>query len=129
MTDQPIQDRIQAHLRDMRQQEAAHKAIRKEFLQKLLDGKDQLAWQAPHQIQDFDELLCQHAAQLRNAVRYTMEYALSDDIEVEEHAKVVGALTRMIQTNIAIAKALVPERLGATLKTVHGGAPAQEPQD
>lgn len=127
MSDDTTQDRIQAHLRDLRQQEVAHKAIRQEFLEKLLGGKNQLAWQAPLPLEDFDDLLCQHAAQLSNAVRYTMEHVLSDDAEIPEQAQAVGALTRMIQTNIAIAKALSPLR--AKSKTVRGGSNGKGPQD
>ena|SRR5258707_6504673 len=104
------------------EREAQHEAWRKrrrEYREKLFGSTDPIAWQAPPADVDFDALLAQHAAQLRNAVSLTMEYALSDDVDLKDRPGVLGSLTRMIQTNVAIVRVL----RGGTekSKTVHGG--------
>ena len=104
-----------------------YRAERLSFKQRLLGSEDAYDWQVPSRIEDFDALLSQHAAQLSNAARVTMEHALSADIKVEAQAMAVGALTRLIQTNIAIAKVLGSGI--AKSKTVHGVATPKEPQD
>ena len=125
MAEESMEDRMDRVRRNESERQAGHKASRQEFLRRLLGGKDALAWQVPPQIEDFDALLLQHAAQLNNAVRYTMEFALCDGIGVSEHTMVIGSLTRMIQTNIAIAKAMTGEKS----KTVRGGPARKYPQD
>ncbi len=124
-----MNERIERELREERERHAAYKAKRKLFLESLLGGNDPLTWQMPAEIDDYDALLAQHAAQLRNAVRYMMGEALDDDGSPESRVKAAGTLTRMIQANIAIAKTALSQKSRGTSKTVHGGAPAAEAQD
>ncbi len=110
---------------------AARREIRRKereaFRQKLFDTPDELAWQAPPPLEDFNALLAEHAAQLRNAVRQTMGFALADDNDCKANASAASALTRLIQTNIAIAKVLgVGDE---TSKTVRGGPEPKDAQD
>ena len=101
----------------------AYYAEREAYRQKLFDAPDALTWQVPPPVENFDALLAEHAAQLRNAVRHAMGFALADNRDCEANALAASALTRMIQTNIAIAKVI------GTSKTVRGGVGAEEPQD
>jgi len=67
-----IEDQVDREMAAEREAHAAWKARRKLFLDQLLGGADPLTWQMPTEIDDFDALLAQHAAQLRNVVRYMM---------------------------------------------------------
>jgi len=127
MPEESIAERMNREMREEREKIARAEAERERFLESLL-GADRLAWQAPPEIQDFDSLLCQHAAQLNNAIRYAMGDALRDRASIESRSLAMGAITRMIQTNIAIAKVLDPEP-PAKSKTVHGGEGVRRPQD
>src|ERR1700685_1384083 len=95
------EDRRQAELEARRQEYLKKRA---ELRDRLFESADEFDRQAPAPIADFDALLAEHAAQLRNAVRYTMEFALWDDARVKDNVQSASALTRLIQTNIAIAK-------------------------
>ncbi|MEI9991803.1 MAG: hypothetical protein WDM86_17405 [Rhizomicrobium sp.] len=105
---------------------AAYRKRREEFQEKLFGSPEPYDWRAPAPVENFDALLAEHAAQLRNAVRQAMGFVLADNIGAKENALAASALTRLIQANIAIAKVLGSR---ATAKTVHGGAEAKEPQD
>ncbi|HEY4940518.1 MAG TPA: hypothetical protein VII56_03760 [Rhizomicrobium sp.] len=120
---------VDREIAEERRLRAEWRAERLRFKQKLFGADDALDWQAPPEIEDFDALLCQHAAQLSNAVRMTMSRVLSDDIEAEAQNKAANALTRLIQTNIAIAKTVAPVAPIRKSKTVHGVPKAKEPQD
>lgn len=124
-----MDERNAREIREHREAQAAYRAQRKLFLEKLLGGSDPLTWQMPTEIDDFDALLAQHAAQLRNAVRYMMGEALSDDASAEQRIGAAGALTRMIQTNIAIARKLLPKDAREMSKTGHGGEQPRGTQD
>jgi len=114
--------------REEQEAEARREAFRlkrEAFRKKLFDAPDELTWCAPPPVENFDALLAEHAAQLRNAVRHAMEYALEDTNGQKSNALAASALTRLIQTNIAIAKVIG----SATSKTVRGGTASTEPQD
>ena len=121
-----MEEQVDREIAEERRQRAEWRAERLRFKQKLLGADDALDWQAPPKIEDFDALLCQHAAQLSNAVRVTMARVLSDDSEAEVQTKAANALTRLIQTNIAIAKTVAPV---SKSKTVHGVRRPKDPQD
>jgi len=105
-----------------RAQQAARKA-------RLLGGDDQVEWQAPAPLADFDSLLGEHAAQLKNAARMVMGQVLDDGTaqSAREQAVAVAGLTRIVQTTLAIARALGSN--GATAKTVHSAAAMSQAQD
>ncbi len=103
---------------------AAYRKRRAALQEKLFGSAELYDWQAPAPIENFDTLLAEHAAQLRNAVRQAMGFVLSDDGDAKDNALAASALTRLIQANIAIAKVL-----RETSKTVRGGAPAADAQD
>jgi len=105
---------------------AAFRKMRAERRERLYGSADSIDWQAPAALADFDALLAEHAAQLRNAVRCTMEFVLWDDAGVKDNAMSASALTRLIQANIAIAKVLGKHE---TSKTVRGGDKAKGTQD
>jgi predicted RNA-binding Zn ribbon-like protein len=105
---------------------AAFLKRREELRAKLFGSPDAYGRQAPAPIEDFDALLAEHAAQLRNVVRHAMAFAVWEDAGGTEIALSASALTRLIQTNIAIAKVL---GVRATSKTVRGGAPEKDTQD
>jgi len=116
-------------------EEAEYQAARAEYLrkrviyrEKLFGSSDPVDCQVPQAIEDFDALLAQHAAQLRHAIAYTMEAALSDDVRVLERPKVIASLARLVQTNVVIARAL-RDKKSKNGKTVRGGAKAGGPQD
>ena len=98
---------------------------RKEFLDKMLQGDDMAAWLAPSECAPSDEVLSEHMAQLRTAVRYAMQFALADDMTFERNMAAANAATRMIQANIALAKVLN----AANAKTVRGVSRRVESQD
>ena len=115
------------------ERQAALEAERQAFLKKraelrakLFGSADSFDCQAPAPIADYDALLAEHAAQLRNVVRHTMSFALWDDAGIKDNAMTASALTRLIQANIAIAKVLGAREIS---KTVRGGAKAKRAQD
>ena len=66
--------------REARQQEdltLLRSRQRKEFMSKLLAGDDMSASLAPNACEPSDEVLSEHMAQLRNAVRYALQFALA----------------------------------------------------
>ena len=79
---------------------------RQEFRARLFGTDDPVALLAPQSVDDYDALLGEHAAQLRNAVRRAMEDAVSDDTDIAERIPMLGVLARLVQTNVAIAKAV-----------------------
>lgn len=106
---------------------AANRRRRKDFLDKLLGTADPVDRQAPAAIDNFDALLGEHAAQLRSAARYTMGFAVCDDVSIDRHPQMISSLTRLIQANVAIAKVLKKPREKS--KTVHGGEAEKDAQD
>lgn len=101
---------------------------RNEFMAKLLAGDDMSAWLAPQACAPSDEILCEHMAQLRSVVRYALQFAMADDMSLETNMSAAGTATRMIQANIAIARALkTPDT--ANSKTVRGVSRKKAPQD
>ncbi len=121
----PFEEEMSDRQRRIADYHAQQRNKRKAFLDDLLGTCDKLEWQAPKAIEDFDALLGEHAAQLRNAARYVMGRVLLDDANPEQGAAAASALTRLIQTNISIARVLAT----AKSKTVRGGVEAREPQD
>jgi len=120
-------DRFEREEEERAAQREIWRQEREAFRRKLFDAPDELAWQAPAPLQDFNTLLAEHAAQLRNAVRQTMEIALDHRNESKANALAALSLTRLIRTNIAIARTL---GVGCeTAKTVRGGALPEDAQD
>ncbi len=104
---------------------AARWAKRAAFLNGLL-GADPFERQAPPPLQDFDTQLSEHAAQLAKAARHVMGDVLDDTACLTSRALAIGALTKMIQANVAIAKLLDPN---VPTKTVHGVRRSEGTQD
>ena len=92
---------------------------------KLLPGTDIFTWVAPDDTPPSDELLAEHCAQLRTMVRYTLQYVLDDSLDSLANMRAADAATRMIRTNIALAKALDAKNV----KTVRGGKRMRRTQD
>jgi hypothetical protein len=67
-------------------------------------------------------------AQLRNVIRYAMQFALADDMSIETNLAAADAATRMIRANVALAKALKTSE-SANSKTVRGVRATKDPQD
>ena len=88
---------------------AASAKRRTEFRIKMFGADDPVAMYAPQSLDDYETLLGEHAAQLRNAVRSAMTIAISDDVDLTKRIPMLGVLARMIQTNLAIAKAMTHE--------------------
>ncbi len=105
-------------------------AQRKAFLADLFGTPDLKAQIAPPDPVDHDALLEEHLAQLRNAVRYLMQYAIGDAHKVERNVSVAGMVTNMVRANLALTKALrVPFPQSKRSKTVRGVPAQPEPQD
>ena len=121
------QTRLDRYYENIREEHRTNAAKRRAFREKLFGSKDEADWLAPPPLADFDALLAEHAAQLRNVALQVMGNALSDDHSLDGHVSAVGALTRVVQTNIAIAKVLGGRR--ADSKTVHGVSPDADPQE
>jgi hypothetical protein len=100
---------------------------RKQFLVKLLQGDDMFAWVVPDGCAPSDEVLSEHMAQLRNLVRYAMQFALADDLDVETNMSAATVATRMIRANAALARALKTSESKSS-KTVRGSSQGSEPQ-
>ena len=96
---------------------AAARAKRAAFLNGLL-GADPLERLAPPPLEDFDAQLCEHAAQLAKAARHVMGDVLDDTACLTSRALAIGALTKMIQANIAIAKTIDPIVPAKTIQSV-----------
>ncbi|MEJ0028450.1 MAG: hypothetical protein WDN01_20700 [Rhizomicrobium sp.] len=111
---------------EYRANRAAYRKRRAELQEKLFGSPELYDWQVPAPVEDFDALLAEHAAQLRNAVRQAMGFVVSDDLGAKASAVAAAAVARLIQTNIAIAKVLGSRTRS---KTVHSGAQPTEPQD
>ena len=111
-----------------RREQAAYEA-RLRFRDKLFGTDDDFARQAPEPLTDHDTLLGEHLAQLRNAARHGMTYALRDYSTGDQFARAANAIGAIVRTNLAIVKALKSGPNARTPKTVHGGAPLTEPQD
>ena len=114
-------NQLDSSLDELEERQASERAAtrqrRKEFLDGLL-GADQFARQAPPPLEDFDAQLCEHAAQLAKAARHLMGDVLNDDSSLERRSLAIGALTKMIQANIAIAKTIDPVVPAKTIQSV-----------
>ncbi|MGZ6021687.1 MAG: hypothetical protein ACXWLQ_03675 [Rhizomicrobium sp.] len=120
--------RYEARRRRLDAEVAQAKAERQAFLQKFMLGPDVVSWVAPDGCAPSDEVLAEHMAQLRNVIRYALQYAFAEDEPLSASLSAANAATRMIQTNVALAKAL--KLSGSTnSKTVRGGRRKKEPQD
>jgi hypothetical protein len=107
---------------------AERKAQRKAFLEQLLQGPDLHSWIVPEGDAKSGDVLEEHLLQLRNAVRYALQYALNDDLSVSSNLDAANTVDRLVRTNIAIARALkTPDT--AKSKTVRGVRQKKEPQD
>jgi hypothetical protein len=83
------------------------------------------AWMAPNSRAPSDELLAEHSAQLRNLVRYTMQFALADDLSFQTNMSAANTVTRMIRANIELTR----ELKAAKSKTVRGRTRSKGTQD
>ena len=129
--DKPLGSRVfdyEAHEREVRKEIADQEAARDAFLRKLMPGPDLLSWVVPTGDIVPDEILAEHLAQLRNAVRYVLQYAMGDGLMVPTRMSAASTAQRMIQTNIALAKALKAPA-SANSKTVRGVRRRKDPQD
>jgi len=120
--------RLTKQAEEQREFEARHElrsAQRRKLTETLLSG-DLLTWVAPDTHPGSDEVLSEHLAQLRTAVRYALQFVLADDLNLESNLSAASTAQRLIQTNIALAKVLsAPPKS----KTVRGGRVKKEPQD
>ena len=138
--------KVETEFREADERTARNRVARDAFLKELFGGGDRKSWLVPQPVADLDATLAEHFVQLRNAVRYALEDAIDDDRTDERRNLAQTAVTRMVQTNLAIAKALkappprgfdfrmtvehkgtAPSR--AVSKTVRGGAPDKDAQD
>lgn len=127
MDQEDWRDRFEREEREREERAAAREAAREQFHIKLYGSAERFDWAAPPSVEDFDAMLGEHAAQLRNAARHVTESALHDR-SPKDMAVVVGTLTRVVQTNVAIAKVL-RQKDHETSKTVHGATRQKGPQD
>ena len=99
----------------------------KEFLSTIMDGPDLLSWVAPTDDADSDEVLAEHLVQLRNAVRYALQFGA--------RRRVPDGRSNLSARECGDAHDPRQHRAGArTLKaakskTVRGGACDEGPQD
>jgi len=118
--------RAEIEAREFEDRAVLRKRQRKEFLAKLLEGDDMSAWLAPNGHATPDEVLSEHMGQLRNAIRYALQFALADDMSMETNMRAADVATRMIRANVALAKVT---RASSNSKTVRGGRQRKDPQD
>ena len=110
------------------EERAKRREKRKAFLEQLLQGPDMHSWIVPEGDAESDDVLAEHLLQLRNAVRYALQYALEDDLNVRVNLDAAHTVDRLVRTNIAIARALkTPD--AAKSKTVRGVPAKKAPQD
>lgn len=138
--------KVEAEFREDQERAARAQVAREGFLKDLFGGGDRQSWLVPQPVVDLDATLAEHFAQLRNAVRYALEDAIDDHRTPERRNLAQTAVTRMVLTNLAIAKVLkAPPPRGfdfrmtvehkgvaptrAISKTVHGGDRPKDPQD
>jgi hypothetical protein len=95
---------------------------RQEFLAELL-GPAGVTRYAPPPVSDFDAQLGEHAAQIAKLTRLALNYALNDDWNFDNRIDAANTITRLIQTNVAIARVL-----RAQSKTVQGVQQDRETQ-
>jgi hypothetical protein len=116
---------------DPEEAEARERQARREayaaWCAKLYGSGDEMDWCKPAPLDDLDTQLAEHAAQIRNVARNVTSDVLSGSNNADKQIKFVGALTRLVQVNVAIAKVLGGHR--ADSKTVHGVPAAPEAQD
>ena len=101
---------------------------RKAFLAGAMPGPDLVSWVVPKNGAVPDEVLAEHLAQLRNLVRFTLQYAMGNNASVETNLSAASIAQRMIQTNIALSKAITGTPVPDS-KTVRGGKRRKGPQD
>ena len=110
------------------EERAKRKAQRRALLEQLLQGPDMHSWIVPDGEAESDDVLAEHLLQLRNAVRFTLRFALDDDLSVKSNLDAANTVDRLVRTNIAIARALKTPNT-ANSKTVRGVRGKAEPQD
>lgn len=101
---------------------------RKQFLEAFLGGPDMLSWVMPCDDIVGKDVLAEHFQQIRNVVRFALQHALDDRRGAAVNLSAASTAARLIQTNIALAKALGVTS-GSNSKTVRGGRTGKEPQD
>ena len=133
MLEQSIKEMYEAALTKLEQQEhgadgrsAEHTRARKLFLEALLGGTNMLSWLTPGEDVVGEEVLAEHFRQIRNAVRFTLQHAFDDQCGAAVNLSAASTAARLIQTNIALAKAL---GVTGNSKTVRGVRPLKDPQD
>lgn len=107
---------------------AEREAQQRAFLEQLLQGPDMHSWIVPEGDAESDDVLAEHLLQLRNAVRFTLRFALDDSRGARSNLDAANTVDRLIRTNIAIARAMKTLDT-AKSKTVRGVRPKEEPQD
>ena len=90
-----------------------------------MGGPDRASWIAPQEGVVSDELLVEHLAQLRKAVRYALTLAFDDRSVLNVSLSAVNTATRMIRASIALTKELKASKS----KTVRGGGRPRRTQD
>jgi len=106
--------------------QAEYDRKRREYRMAMFGTDDPIAMQKPLPVEDFDGMLRVQAAQLRNLVHSLMAEAMYDGDPVSKRAPALYALTRMVQTNVYIARTLAKS---ADSKTVRGVSTLRDPQD
>jgi len=102
------------------------KANAKRVREALLGGPDEVSWAMPCEDIVGVDVLAEHFQQIRNAVRYTLHQAFADRQDAAVSLSAAATAGRLIQTNIALAKAL---GVVSNSKTVRGMARKGGPQD
>jgi len=116
-----IYDPITQEINERAERAAAHKAL----IEAVMGGPDMASWIAPQEGVVSDELLVEHLAQLRKAVRYALTLAFEEGSQHNQSLSAVNTATRMIRASIALTKELKASKS----KTVRGGGRARRTQD
>jgi len=116
-----IYDPITQEINERSEREAAHKAL----IEAVMGGPERASWIAPQEGVVSDEVLVEHLAQLRKAVRYALTLAFNDGSQHNQSLSAVNTATRMIRASIALTKELKASKS----KTVRGGGRLRRTQD
>ena len=131
LTDGPagsVQRELEETLAQLENEYTKERRTRKQVLETLLGSADLLFWVAPCDDVVGEDILAEHFLQIRNAVRLVLCLALDDDHGAAVNLNAASTASRLVRTNIALARAL-GVTAGANSKTVRGGRRRKEPQD
>jgi hypothetical protein len=124
----PAQRELEEKLTQLEKASAKERTSREKVLETLLGSADLLSWVAPCDDVVGEDILAEHFLQIRNAVRLVLCLAVDEDHGAAVNLNAASTASRLVQTNIALARAL-GVTAGANSKTVRGGRRGKGPQD